>query len=111
MTKQVVTDKITSGLFNVFENGTIFNNQYRQDRFILKTKKLSVTIPRRNLPKFDTTIEPKSCSASRITTGTHKVFANTILQKNPINSPVKSYSEFQKFDNFTSLYKPIKLII
>ena len=24
----------------------------------LKTKKLSITIPRRNLPKFDTTIEP-----------------------------------------------------
>ena len=49
VTKQVVTDKITSRLLNVFENGTIFYNQYRQDRFILKTKKLSVTIPRRNL--------------------------------------------------------------
>ena len=36
-------------------------------------KKLSVTILRRNLPKFDTTIE--SCSASRIITGTHKVLA------------------------------------
>ena len=44
-------------------------------RMNLKTKKLSVTIPRRNLPKFDTTIEPKSCSASRITTATQNVFA------------------------------------
>ena len=41
----------------------------------LKTKKLSVTIPRCNPPKFDTTIEPKSCSASRITTATQKVLA------------------------------------
>ena len=67
VTMQLVTDEIKSRLLTVFENGEHFYHQYRQERFILKTKKLAVTIPRRNLPRFDTITETKS-SASRITT-------------------------------------------
>jgi len=55
-------------LSTVFENGEKAYNQYRRERFLLKTKKLAVTIPKRNLPKFDTVADPKCNAASYITT-------------------------------------------
>ena len=52
----------------MFQNGESSFNDYRQERFVLKTKKLAVTIPKRNLPKFDTVMSRKSSVTAPSTT-------------------------------------------
>ncbi|MES9880567.1 MAG: hypothetical protein ABW185_06755 [Sedimenticola sp.] len=68
VTEQVVNAEITNRLLKVFENGENAYNQYRRERFILKTKKLAVTIPKRNLPKFDSVMDSKTSTTACTTT-------------------------------------------
>ena len=52
MTKHTVDDKIKSRILNVLENGEEGYQQFRMERYEIKSKKLSVTISKVNRPSF-----------------------------------------------------------
>ena len=50
---RIVSDHIKTRLSKVIENGENAYHQFRQERCVLKSKSLSVTILKVNLPQFD----------------------------------------------------------
>ena len=54
VTEELVHPKITADILNIFSNGIDLYERFRNERFIIKTKPLSASIPRNNLPSFQT---------------------------------------------------------
>ena len=52
ISRQLVDGKITERLLQLFENGDKFVKQLRDERFVLRTKKLGHTISKRSLPRM-----------------------------------------------------------
>ena len=52
ISRQLVDGKITERLLQLFENGDKYVKQLRDERFVLRTKKLGHTISKRSLPRM-----------------------------------------------------------
>ena len=53
VTKQVADEEVSMRLLQALENGDHYYKQFRNERFLMKTKKLSATISKRNMPQLD----------------------------------------------------------
>lgn len=65
VTNQMVTTEVKTRLLNALENGEKIYQGYRNERFVLKTVKLSGTITKVKLPRFDTQTDPGKYPTSK----------------------------------------------
>ena len=66
VTQELVTNECSNILVNIFRNGCITYETFFKERFIEKSKSLSVTIPRVKLPSFKTIMKPKTVPSNNI---------------------------------------------
>ncbi len=76
VTKHIVNDIVKARLLKALENGDIAYRQFRDERYVVRSKKLSVTISKVNLPAFD----------SQCTTKTNTVPTRTAVSAQDIAS-------------------------
>ena len=72
--RQLVDSKISERLLQLFENGDKCVQEFREERFVLRTKKLGYTISKRSLPGMD--LKPNQSDLVTSVTITKKMIAS-----------------------------------
>lgn len=75
VTKQIVKDNFKARILKALENGDTAYQQFRKERYVDKSKKLSVTISKVKLPAFDS-----QCSPEKANTNTESVKATVSMK-------------------------------
>lgn len=96
VTKQLADKEVALRLLQLQENGDRLIKEFRNERFLQKTKKLSATISKRNLPKMD--FKPSPTISTTLNTVSSKMIAAAQREIEIIKERGMSFKTIYSYD-------------